>query len=641
MKLIKISRDRLQRSLSHGYFKKISNSSNSSLTQSDYKSIIDKLDIANSEHAGSVDAIFSLLIKKNPDIENNAKFRNIRNGIAAEIFKMGGEYDKKLIQCVKKNAQDIKAEMFALVQKFYNSGYKIIAYDIMRQLSILSAWMDEAINEKDADKNKHKIKEIFSPDSDFHKSFLYLNKIKSLLQKPSLKDELAKFSTEIHRNENGKVVDIEKCLNKATNARSAADVDSAVGSFFGLLADKGHNVSYVSNSDWGRDYDALQNIKPIDSISTIKDSFIKVDKECNIAREANGKVGIFDINNKNSTQTYDKDKKKRFNDFKTMVLNIFENEEKYSGKLKNKSTDFFLGKAPEGAKELKSSDQGKNFSNIINLFEAVVTEGGMKDLNYRKCENIANKIGLNDLINNLIYNFNQIPEYEPAKIKDCLDIFIKKFNDKINRKEEYFKKHGGRFFLKKHKGFNALSEGIKKITGGMSSGFDFITKPESLVIQISSSFEKWHDKQVADLTKDKKFLKQIASRKDYGEHIDSSRLIENLSPKDIENMKKYAAPRMFARSIKENQFIRQAKLDAERQKMFRDYRLANDSKGNVYYPPEGTNYPTFYQQSPYPLQGIYPQQPMLSDADIKRIADAICRRRIAEGTTPGGFKFLR
>ncbi len=639
MKLIKISRDRLQRSLSHGYFKKISNSSNSSLTQSDYKSIIDKLDIANQEHAGSVDAIFSLLIKKNRDIENNAKFRNIRNGINAEIFKMGGEYDKKLIQCVKTNAKDIKAEMFALVQKFYNSGYKIIAYDIMRQLSILSEWMDDAINEKDADKNKHKIKEIFSPDSDFHKSFLYLNKIKSLLQKTSLKDELAKFSTEIHTNEKKQVVDIEKCIK-------AADAGSAVGSFFGLCVDKGSKIinNYVSDTIIGRDYDTLKEQNPLSIISKIKDSFIEVDKKCNITREANGKVGIFDINNKNSTQTYVKDKQKRFNDFKTMLLNIFENKEKYDVEkyqLNNKSTDFFFETIPSNYKDAIKWGVENNAENIIKLFKAVVTEGGMKDLNYRKCENIANKIGLNDLINNLIYNFNQIPEYEPAKIKDCLDIFIKKFNDKINRKEEYFKKHGGRFFLKKHKGFNALSEGIKKITGGMSSGFDFITKPESLVIQISSSFEKWHDKQVADLTKDKKFLKQIASRKDYGEHIDSSRLIENLSPKDIENMKKYAAPRMFARSIKENQFIRQAKLDAERQKMFRDYRLANDSKGNVYYPPEGTNYPTFYQQSPYPLQGIYPQQPMLSDADIKRIADAICRRRIAEGTTPGGFKFLR
>ena len=83
---------------------------------------------------------------------------------------------------------------------------------------------------------------------------------------------------------------------------------------------------------------------------------------------------------------------------------------------------------------------------------------------------------------------------------------------------------------------------------------------------------------------------------------------------------------MVERNIKENQFIRQAQLDAKRQEMLRNYRLANDDKGNGYYPPEGTNYPNFYQ-NPYPFQGIYPQQQRLSDADIKRIADVVEKRR--------------
>jgi hypothetical protein len=631
MKFIKISRDlskRLQRSLSHGYFKKISNSSNSSLTQSDYKSIIDKLDIANQEHAGSVDAIFSLLIKKNPDIENNAEFRNIRNGIAAEIFKMGGEYDKKLIQSVEKNALDIKREMFELVKKFYNSGYKIIAYDIMRQLSILSAWMDEAINEEDADKNKHKIKEIFSPDSDFHKSFLYLNKIKSLLQKPSLKDELAKFSTEIHRNENGKVVDIEKCLNKATNARSAADVGSAVGYFFGLLVDKGHNVSYVSNSDWGRDYDALQNIKPIDSISTIKDSFIKVDKECNIAREANGKVGIFDINNKNSTQTYVKDKQKRFNDFKTIVLNIFENKEKYDAegyKLKNKPTDFFFDKEiPRKHEDAIDFVEKNGPENIVKLFKAVVTEGGMKNLDYRKCENIANKIGLNDLINNLIYNFNQFnPEYESAKIKSCLEIFITKFNDRINGNQNFFKTPGGKFFLKKHKGFNALSEGIRKITGGMSSGFDFITKSEGLVIQISDSFDKWHDMQKNDLADDKKALKNLITGIPNQIPVN---VFDALSPYDIHRLKEKAI-KNNANNILQGQIgnwrrVQRDNFDIEREDKLFKIRY----KDSRYHPTREDMWGWGYggnQYNPYQCnhQNI-PRQPP-TDEYIKKIVEAV------------------
>jgi hypothetical protein len=634
MEFIKIQR-------SHGYFKKISNRSNSSLTQSEYKPIIDKLDIANPEDAGSsVDAIFLLLIKKNPDIENNPEFRNIKNGITAEIFKMGDKYDKALRESLKstpenvkdntaeiKNFEHIKNEMFELVKKFYKSGYKIIAYDIMRQLSILSKWMDDAINKKDADENKHKIKEIFSSDSDFHKSFLYLNKIKSLLRRKSLKDELAKFSTEIHRNENGQVVDIEKCI------KEPSDAGSAVGSFFGLCADKGSKIinNYVSDTIIGRDYDKLKEQNPLSSISTIKDRFIEVDKKCNITREANGKVGIFDIENKSATQEYKKDKQKRFNDFKTMVLNIFENKEKYDGekyKLNNKLTDFFFEKIPSNDKDAIQWGNENDAKNIIKLFKAVVTEGGMKGFHYIKCERIADRVKLDELINDLTSKLNAIaPETE--KVKKCLYDFIAELNGKLSMKDVTFlKSKKGQFFLKQHKGFNALSDVIKRITGEMSSGFDFITNGTNGVIQISNSFEKWHDEQVKDLKKDKKFLQQIASPRDEDKPIDSSKLIGNLSPQDIkEGMKKYV-PWMFERNIKENQFIRQAQLDAKRQKMLLNHRLANDEKGNGYYPPEGTN---FYQNQYLP-HGIYPQQQRLSDADINRIADVVDRRRIGTAT---------